>query len=92
METRSRKWVLQSREKYYIDCSIAALCDDQLLYFQVLDSPGNAERFSHITVELARQRDIGILPGDSILIMDNVPFHIFRNDPLLHLKNTKSLL
>ena len=54
---------------------MAAICNDRLLHYQVLDGAGNHIAFSHFIYDLGHQRDIQGLPQDSILVMDNVAFH-----------------
>ena len=58
---------------------IAAVCKKQLLYYEILPGPGNTERFLHFIVNLANERDNAELPGDSIIIMDNVAIHKHRD-------------
>jgi transposase len=54
---------------------IAAICDDQILYYEVLEGNINADRFSYFIDNLANARDQKHLPPNSILVMDNVGFH-----------------
>ncbi len=54
---------------------MAAMTSNGILHYQVLEGPGNAERFSRFIEDLAAKREAASLPPDCIVIMDNVPFH-----------------
>jgi len=54
---------------------MAAVCQQKLLYYKILEGPGNTINFFHFIDDLANERDTQGLPADSIIIMDNVAFH-----------------
>jgi hypothetical protein len=54
---------------------MAAMTSSGLLHYQVLEGPGNIERFCRFIEDLAAKCEAASLPADSILIMDNVAFH-----------------
>ena len=57
---------------------MAAISNDRLIYYEVLDGPGNNVAFTLFIDDLARERDIQGLPPNSIIVMENVAFH--RNE------------
>jgi len=62
---------------------VAGMTNTGLLHYEVLTGPGNSERFMHFIDDMAGARDLLRLPNDSVIIMDNVPFH--RNRQVVEL-------
>ena len=54
---------------------MAAICNDRLLHYEVLQGAGNSVAFAHFIDELAHESDNQNLPCSSVLVMDNVSFH-----------------
>ena len=46
-----------------------------MVHFQVLNGNGNRPAFLHFLDDLAHHRDLRGIPGNTILVMDNVQFH-----------------
>lgn len=54
---------------------IAAISNEGVIYYEILDGPGNTVRFLPFLDHLAHMRDQQHLDPESLIVMDNVPFH-----------------
>ena len=54
---------------------MAGLTDSTILHFNVFENNGNALAYAHFSDDAAGARDDANLPENSIIVMDNLPFH-----------------
>ena len=54
---------------------IAALSNKGIVHYEILNGPGNSDRFSRFIDDLAHARDAQGYRNDTIIVMDNVAFH-----------------
>ena len=54
---------------------MAGLTDSTILHFNVFENNGNALAYAHFSDNAAGARDDANLPENSIIVMDNLPFH-----------------
>ena len=54
---------------------MAGLTDSTILHYNVFENNGNALAYAHFSDDAAGARDDANLPENSIIVMDNLPFH-----------------
>ena len=54
---------------------MAGLTDSTILHYNVFENNGNALAYAHFSDDAAGARDDAKLPENSIIVMDNLPFH-----------------